>query len=310
MMAVVRRSSLDRRSYLLGFATLALLGLTDCNKNGNSVQPPALPIVSQRPFGMHAFSYAVGTIKPNLVTQTGLDQTVTNFYDQWKAKYLRAGCGVGRYYIWTADSSGGGKASSSISVSEGHGYGMIITALMSGYDRNAKKYFDGMFQYFKDHPAGSSSNLMAWNQLADCSNSPALHSGPNYLETAYDGEFSYNACRVPWRLATDYLVSGEPRSLSAVQKINSWVKGKVGSNAALLVDGYTLAGNTSAGATGPSMSFTAPLAVAAMSDASNQAWLNSLWSQMTATALVNEDYYGNTLKLISMIVISGNWWSP
>lgn len=414
-------------------------------KKDGSVSPSASPaVLAQIPFGKHSFSYVVGTIQPNLVTQAQLDQSTTSFYDLWKAKYLRSGCGgTGRYYIWTADSSGGGKAPGSISVSEGHGYGMVITALMAGYDPDAKKFFDGMFRYFKDHPAISSSNLMAWNQLADCTNSPAPYggsgtatdgdldiayalvladrqwgsatgdinylqeakniiqaalaievnptnraiflgdfvdpaqpnfyygtrpsdfmpdhfrifqsvtgdtawaavinkiysvigtiqtnnspgtglisdfvintntipqsSGPSYLETAYDGEFSYNACRVPWRLATDYLVTGEPRALTAVQKMNTWIKGKVGSNAALVVDGYTLAGVNSAGAMGEAMAFSAPLAVAAMTDSSNQAWLNSLWARMNATPLANEEYYGNTLKMLSMIVVSGNWWTP
>ena len=111
-------------------------------------------------------------------------------------------------------------------------------------------------------------------------------------------------------MATDHLVSGQPRALTAAQKINTWIKGKVGNSAALVVDDYTLAGASSAEAIGTAMSFSAPLAVSAMSDGSNQAWLNSLWSQIIATPLANEEDYGNTLKMVSMIVVSGNWGAP
>jgi hypothetical protein len=41
----------------------------------------------------------------------------------------------------------------SISISEGHGYGMLILALMAGYDPHAQTYFDGMFRMFTDHQA-------------------------------------------------------------------------------------------------------------------------------------------------------------
>ena len=51
-----------------------------------------------------------------------------------------------------------------------------------------------------------------------------------------------------------------------------------------------------------------PFAVAAMVDNSNQSWLNSLWE-----SIANDDYpgyYDDTLKLLSLVALSGNWWSP
>jgi len=39
----------------------------------------------------------------------------------------------------------------------------------------------------------------------------------HYLESAYDGYYNYNACRVPWRIGTDYLLTGDMRS-----KGNDW----------------------------------------------------------------------------------------
>lgn len=425
--------------HMLGILLVCAACLCACAKQNDS---SATNTVAQRPFGAHTFSYIAGSIQPNNVTAAQMDSATRSFYDTWKSKYLVNGCGADRYYVWVGDTSGGGKAPNSISISEGHGYGMMITALMAGYDPNAKTYFDGMFRFFKDHPATSSTNLMGWNQITGCGPSGAPYggdgtatdgdldiayaliladrqwgssgainylqeaknvinaaknievnstslaiflgdfvtpgqpnyyygtrpsdfmpdhfrayqaitqdttwtgvinelysiiaairtnyasatgllsdfiintntapqpAGPNYLETAYDGEFNYNACRTPWRISTDYLVSGDSRALTMIQKVNSWIKTKTGSNPANIVDGYTLAGANSVGATGTSLAFVGPFAVSAMSDSSNQAWLNSLWSQMVATPLSADDYYGNTLKLLSMIVISGNWWAP
>ncbi|HVM97299.1 MAG TPA: hypothetical protein VMT89_12975, partial [Candidatus Acidoferrales bacterium] len=59
-----------------------------------------------------------------------------------------------------------------------------------------------------------------------------------------------------------------------------------------------------------SMAFVAPLGVGAMVDASNQTWLNALWDLVVNQPLSSGGYYENTLKLLSMIVMSGNWWAP
>jgi hypothetical protein len=59
-----------------------------------------------------------------------------------------------------------------------------------------------------------------------------------------------------------------------------------------------------------SLAFVAPFAVSAMVGAQNQRWLNALWHYVVGTPLDASDYYGNTIKMLSMIVVSGNWWSP
>ena len=59
-----------------------------------------------------------------------------------------------------------------------------------------------------------------------------------------------------------------------------------------------------------SLAFVAPFAVAATVSSENQQWLNTLWRVVAQTPLEASDYYGNTIKLLSMIVVSGNWWAP
>ncbi len=64
---------------------------------------------------------------------------------------------------------------------------------------------------------------------------------------------------------------------------------------------------------GPSLAFSAPFAVAAMTDAADQAWLDALWNFTVVQdheVDQGDDYYGNTIKVIDMIIMSGNWWEP
>ena len=130
----------------------------------------------------------------------------------------------------------------------------------------------------------------------------------DYLEGDLDGHYSYNACRDPWRLTTDYLVYGDERALNAVVKINSWILNKTGGDASKIYAGYYLNGNRAV--SWKDVSFTAPFAVGAMLDATKQDWLNNLYSEILSATTADAGYYGNTIKLLSMITISGNYWVP
>lgn len=387
-------------------------------------------MIPANPFGAHLFPYAAGSVLPDVVNQAKLDAETSSYYDKWKGSYLKAGCGDGRYYVATKTESG------NLTVSEGHGYGMLITAIMAGYDPDAQAEFDGLYQYFRDHPSSSSPDLMAWYQDTTCKDaqgqdsasdgdidiafallladkqwgscggvdykaealkviaaikeheldatskwvllgdwatpsgakyynstrssdfvtdhfrsfgaasgdaawgglvdatyaligemqaqysptpgllpdfikSPASAPAPvgaNFLEGPNDGAYDYNACRDPWRLATDYLVSGDDRPRAALQTITKWIKGKTGGDPTKIRAGYQLDGTASTGSNYFTMAFVAPFGPAAMINANHQAWLNALW-QATAGA-PKEGYYEDTIKLLSMIVMSGNWWAP
>jgi endo-1,4-beta-D-glucanase Y len=382
-----------------------------------------LPLTAQagnRFFPQHT-TYTAGTIKPNNVTQASMDSTVGSKWTAWKNAYLKP-AGTGQYYV-KFDSAGN-------TVSEAHGYGMLLTAIMEGYDANAKTYFDGLYNYYKAHPSVNNQYLMAWKQnssfqnvegadsatdgdmdiayallLADkqwgsagainylqaanniinaimqsdvnqtlwnlrlgdwatgsdanntrpsdfmiqhmkayqaatgdtkwtnlatgtysiintlfANNSPntgllpdfVINSSgwkpapPNFLEGPNDGNYNYNSCRTPWRITTDYLITGDTRALSQLRKMNSWIKTKTGGAPANVDAGYTLAGTSTD--SNPDNCFTIPFGVSAMVDSANQAWLNAIWSH--ATAAGTENYYNDSIKVLSMIVMSGNWWDP
>jgi hypothetical protein len=125
--------------------------------------PPSTEAASgaepQRPFGLHTFTHPAGTIQPSDVSQAGLNEATAAFYNAWKGRYLVNGCGANRYYVYVnADRGNSGINRASISISEGHGYGMLITALMAGFDPNAQLYFDGLYRFFKDHPSNASGH--------------------------------------------------------------------------------------------------------------------------------------------------------
>ncbi len=130
----------------------------------------------------------------------------------------------------------------------------------------------------------------------------------DYLEGDLDGHYSYNACRDPWRLASDYLIYGEERALSALLKINSWISLKTGGDVSKVYAGYYLNGNKAVN--WHDISFTAPFTVGAMVDTTKQDWLDNLYSVILNAKTTDAGYYGNTIKLLSLITISGNYWVP
>src|SRR5882724_8740523 len=90
-----------------------------------------------RPFPQHVI-YHAGVIKPSHITQRQMDDSVRSFYTAWKERYINDDCGEGQYYVWY-------ELPGKQCVSEGQGYGMIIVAMMAGFDSSAKTTYDGLF---------------------------------------------------------------------------------------------------------------------------------------------------------------------
>ncbi len=399
-----------------------------------TVAPPAADRSPQRPFPQHTV-YTAGTIKPQH-PQAELDAAVLASYRAWKKVYLKSGCGEGRYYVDPGQDASGGKLTRSISISEGHGYGMVIVAFMAGADPNARQIFDGLYAFFRDHPSSGSPDLMAWKQVEGCANidlrntgsatdgdmdiayallladrqwgsagainykqaalrviaalkeqtlNPTTHTimlgdwvsptdakygrstrssdfmlehlrtyaaasgdaewtrvadttytlianlqrdtspstgllpdfiedvdtkphpaSPGFLEGDKDGQYGYNACRIPWRIATDYLLAGDTRAQAAVRPINTWLRAATGGDPHNVMGGYKLDGTATVNYYEPA--FAAPFGVGVMVDADNQGWLNAAWARLNDGA--SDGYYSDTLRMQALIVMSGNWWSP
>jgi hypothetical protein len=142
--------------------------------------------------------------------------------------------------------------------------------------------------------------------IEDAATSPRPASA-NFLEGNNDGRYAYNACRDPWRIAMDFLLHGDARSKTTVQRMNTWIESRTGGDPGEILPGYSLAGN-GLGGTYLDLAFVAPFGVAAMVDASNQAWLDDTWDTIVDNA--DSGYYGDTIAMLSLIAMSGNWWSP
>lgn len=385
-------------------------------------------LIAQRlPFPQHV-TYTKGSIRPNHQSQQQLDNSVKLFYTQWKKRYVKQACVPGQNYILFE------RPGKKQCVSEGQGYGMVITALMAGFDADAKTTFDGLYRYYKAHPAKANQRLMAWAQDKNCKSTDrssatdgdmdiayalllankqwgsgkinylkeaqllladvmryeinpksftilisngaeydskdyydtrssdfmpshfrafekATHdirwskvlnntyqlfltmqqkyspdaglipdfiqnanhnpypARPNYLESKYDGAYNYNACRVPWRIATDYLLYGDARAKAITGKINRWLRETTKDNPDNISAGYSLEGNDLPHRYFEALSFIGPFTVSAMTDARNQRWLNAVWDYLLHFRLKDYDYYDNSIKLLNMIIISGNYWS-
>ena len=383
----------------------------------------------QYPFPQHV-KYAAGVIIPSHLSRQALDEYTLQFYRQWKNKYISEDSS-GNYFVRVDDA-----IAHTYSVSEGQGYGMLVTVMMAGADPDAKKIFDGLFRYCKSHPSKRHPLLMSWKQsfnhpglqgsaatdadidiayaliLAHAqwksdttehyieyaksmikaikeqdihpntfalllSNdvekdsrdfddmrvsdfipeafsvfghldggevwykvnnhnyllfqkmqsqfSPGVGLLPdfiqhistrprpvkaNYLESSLDGAYNYNACRFPWRIATDFIVHGDNRAKQLLTTLNDWIRSTTNNIPDNISAGYYLNGTDVSSRNFEALSFIGSFAVSAMVDSKNQVWLNALWDYLNGFGLKEFDYYDNSIKMIQLILLSGNYWEP
>lgn len=129
---------------------------------------------------------------------------------------------------------------------------------------------------------------------------------PEFLEGPHDGAYYWNACRVPWRLAMDALHNGDDRARALLGPLNAWIQSETAGQPGRIVVGYTLDGQNVNEFS--SQAYVAPFGVAAMVAAENQSWLNRVW--LAAESSGPQGYYADSIKLLSMLAMSSNWWAP
>ena len=128
-----------------------------------------------------------------------------------------------------------------------------------------------------------------------------------FLEGPNDGYLYYNAVRDPWRLGTDALLGNDVVSRQQTQRIALWAYSAAGGNPANLRAGYRLDGAVIPSADYFTSIAAATFAVAAMTDPSLQQWLNDLYDAVRTS---NEGYYEDTVTLLCLILLTGNYWDP
>jgi endo-1,4-beta-D-glucanase Y len=386
-------------------------------------------------------TYSPGSIKVSRWSQPELNKIVADIFDKWKSVHLKNDCSdKTQYYVFDNEKNDASVKDKTICVSEGQGYGMMIMAIMAGYEKMAQVYFDGMFRFYRAYPSKHSPYLMSWNVSRGCrvnddeGNNTAASDGdldiafsllladaqwgsggpinykkealyiidairsfeinrikltvkmsddfeinependdirssdfmpdhlrefynathdslwlkvmdrmyaifhdlqinyspstgllpdfiqstshgykparPNYLESDYDGQFYYNSCRVPWRISLDFLLFKEIRAKETVLKINNWIEKKSKNDPDAILSGYRLNGANLKDNDYTTLAFIAPLTVSLMTDSESQEWLDDMFESLISKKFSDYKYFDNTINLLSLLVLSGNYWSP
>lgn len=129
----------------------------------------------------------------------------------------------------------------------------------------------------------------------------------NFLENPTDGAYNYNAGRVPWRVGADALMHDDSLSRLLVQNISHWIETAADGDPMKIRSGYQLSGAPLPNSDYFTTFFVAPMGVAAMNDPAQQEWLNKVYDAVYDTHI---DYYEDSVDLLSLMIMSGNFWSP
>lgn len=144
-------------------------------------------------------------------------------------------------------------------------------------------------------------------QPASRADHAARPADPGFLEGPHDGHYFYNAGRAPWRLATDALLNDDAASRAQALKMSRWVRAETGGAPNQLRAGYTLAGEPVGDADYFSTFFAAPFGVAAMLDPNGAEWLDAVYEAVRDEP---QDYYEDSVALLCLLVMTGNFWGP
>lgn len=127
----------------------------------------------------------------------------------------------------------------------------------------------------------------------------------NFLESENDGNYYYNSCRTPWRISMDYLINGNKDALAFTEALNAFIIEDAGGSAWEIKAGYTPEGTAIESYN--DLCFTAPFMIAAACG-DNTAWHDEVRS--TVVNYGNDVYYGDTIKMLCLIVDDGGWIVP
>jgi len=99
-------------------------------------------------------------IRPSEWTKEQLRQDIVEMYNRYRDRYLGQSEN-GKHFFIRATGTGTNGAHA-ITISEAHGYGMMIFALMNGARGDERKIFDGMNRLRRVQKSVANPNLMSW----------------------------------------------------------------------------------------------------------------------------------------------------
>ena len=128
---------------------------------------------------------------------------------------------------------------------------------------------------------------------------------PRALEGPYDGEYSYNACRVPWRIGWAAITLGDRRAETILKPFLNWAE-KASGVPEEFKAGYRLDGKMLRGADFDSPCFISPTGVAALA-LGNHEWSDAV---LAYGLKAHEGYYEDSVNLLSLLVMTGRGGMP
>ena len=132
---------------------------------------------------------------------------------------------------------------------------------------------------------------------------------PGFVGEPRAGQFAFNACRVPWQTAADYLLDGSAKARAITMRMLTWLQTASGGDIYRIYGGYYLNGAPTVGWN--HVCFTGAFGVGAMVDGRFQDLLNDIWDDVAITTAGDPaDYYGATLRMVYLLTMSGNLWRP
>jgi len=116
--------------------------------------------------------------------------------------------------------------------------------------------------------------------------------------------YRYDACRVPWRIALDYLWNGNVQARDWCIKVSDWAYNVGPAN---IRDGYNLDGSENNGGYHNS-AFVGGFAVAAMCN--SQTIADAFGSEMSTGQLGDSNWFIVSTRSLYLCAITGNFWKP
>lgn len=115
-------------------------------------------------------------IKPSMLTDAELNETVLESYYAFADKYYKTVPGKEQMYLdyifdEREDKSATWVKKNAVTVSEAHGYAMVMLPNIANMDldnsKELKKQFDQFYAFFREHPSRFSDDLMCWQMIGE-----------------------------------------------------------------------------------------------------------------------------------------------
>jgi endo-1,4-beta-D-glucanase Y len=117
-----------------------------------------------------------------------------------------------------------------------------------------------------------------------------------------EGNYQYDACRTPFRIALDACLFNDARAKSYLAKTSTFFSGVGAKN---IKDGYTLTGTATG--MGLNTAFLGPASVGAMSSATYQAFLDEGYVRTNVLARAETHYFSGAWGMFSMLMMTANF---